>query len=68
MNRDDDLLTRAMLAEVLHVKPCTVSAWTRNGRIPAVRLSPKVVRYRLADVLAALERPDNRPARKGGEA
>lgn len=68
MKRDNDLLTRAMLADAISVKPGTISAWTRAGRIPAVRLSPKVVRYRLADVLASLERRDNRSARKGGDA
>jgi predicted site-specific integrase-resolvase len=61
----DDLLTRDMLAKLIHVKPGTISEWTRRGRIPAVRLSLKVVRYRLSDVLAAIL-PENQ-AKKGGE-
>jgi excisionase family DNA binding protein len=51
----DDLLTRKLLADFLRIKPRTVSEWTRSGRIPAVRISRKVIRYRLADVLAALQ-------------
>ena len=39
----------------LRLNADTVLAWARQGRIPFVRLSPKVVRFRLADVVAALE-------------
>ena len=51
----DDLLTRAELAARLGVRPTTIGQWTRTGRIPARRLTPKVVCYDLAAVLAALE-------------
>jgi predicted site-specific integrase-resolvase len=51
----EDLLSRAELATRLGVRPTTIGRWTRSGRIPARRLSPKVVRYDLAAVLAALE-------------
>jgi excisionase family DNA binding protein len=56
--RPDDILTRAELAARLGVRPDTIGRWTRSGRIPARRLSPKVVRYDLAAVLAALEARD----------
>jgi excisionase family DNA binding protein len=52
---DTNLLTAAELADRLKVKADTVRAWARQGRIPARRLSHKVVRFNLADVVAALE-------------
>lgn len=54
---DTELLTVEQLAERLHLRPRTVQEWSRQGRIPAVRLSAKVVRYKWQDVLAAL--PDD---------
>src|SRR4051794_14332025 len=53
--KPDDLLTRPELAARLGVRPTTIARWSRTGRIPARCLSPKVVRYDLAAVLAALE-------------
>jgi excisionase family DNA binding protein len=53
----DDLLTAAELADRLRVKPETVLAWHRSGRIPSIRLSHKVLRFNLAEVVAALKRP-----------
>ncbi len=50
----DDLLTSEQLAERLGVKPSTVRAWFRAGRIPAARLTRKVIRYDLPTVVAAL--------------
>ncbi len=51
---DTELLTADQLAERLHLRPRTVQAWARQGRIPAVKLSPKVVRYNWQAVLAVL--------------
>jgi excisionase family DNA binding protein len=53
----DDLLTSAELADRLRVKPSTILEWQRSGRIPSIRLSHKVLRFSLAEVLAALKRP-----------
>ena len=53
----DDLLTAAELADRLRVKPETVLAWHRSGRIPSIRLSYKVLRFNLGEVVAALKRP-----------
>lgn len=64
--KPDDLLTREQLANRLGVRPGTVGRWTRTGRIPARRLSPKVVRYDLAAVLAALEPRQQADGREGG--
>ncbi len=62
--RSDHLLTAAELAERLQVKPGTILGWYRMGRIPARKLSHKVLRFNLPDVVAALE---DRKRRKGVE-
>jgi excisionase family DNA binding protein len=49
------LLTAAELAERLKVKPDTVRLWARQGKIPARKLSHKILRFNLADVVATLE-------------
>ena len=55
-----DLLTADELAARLHLRPSTLRAWGRKGKIPTVRLSPKVVRYDLATVIGTLARsPDS---------
>jgi hypothetical protein len=54
--RPDDLLTAPELAGRLGVKPGTILDWHRSGKIPGRRLTYKVLRFWLADVLAALER------------
>jgi excisionase family DNA binding protein len=51
----DTLLTAARLAARLGVKPETVLRWHRDGKIPARKLSHKVLRFDLAEVVAALE-------------
>jgi predicted site-specific integrase-resolvase len=51
---DTELLTANQLAEHLQIRPRTVRLWARQGRIPTVRLSPKVVRFDWGAVLAAL--------------
>lgn len=48
-----ELLTAEDLAGRLHLRPSTIRQWAREGRIPVVRLTPKVVRYDLADVVRA---------------
>jgi hypothetical protein len=50
-----DLLTAAALAERLGVKPGTILKWHRQSKIPSRKLSHKVLRFNLGDVLAALE-------------
>ena len=56
-HQTSDLLTARELASCLRVSADTVRTWARRGRIPTIRLSRKVVRYDLADVLAALKEP-----------
>jgi len=50
-----ELLTADELASRLQVRPSTVRRWTREGRIPTVRLSQKVVRYDLVAVVSAIQ-------------
>ena len=54
---DETVMTAAELAERLQVKPETILGWHRTGRIPARRLTRKVLRFNLDDVMAALETP-----------
>ena len=49
-----ELLTAEELADRLRVRAGTVRTWSRRGLIPRVKLSPKVVRYRLASVIEAM--------------
>lgn len=42
------------IAERLQVQPDIVRVWSRRGRIPVIRITPKVVRYDFAAVLARL--------------
>ena len=57
------LLTAEELAEKLQVQPDTVRAWTRNGLIPAVQLTGKVIRYDAEEVCRAVRsRPGHVPA------
>ena len=51
----DELLTAAELADRLKVKPDTVRVWVRSGKIPTRKLSHKVIRFSLPEVVAALE-------------
>lgn len=61
-----ELLTPEELAARLAVAPGTVKEWARRGRIPSVRISPKVVRFYMPDVVGALR--EEAKAAKGGEA
>lgn len=50
-----ELLTADELARRLHVKRRTVQQWAKAGIIPKIQPSPKVIRFDLAAVMAALE-------------
>ncbi len=52
----DDGLTATELAKRLRVEPSTVLDWQRSGRIPSIRITPKVLRFNLGDAMAALKR------------
>ncbi len=58
------LVNAVELAAALRVRPSTVRRWTREGRLPVIRISGTVLRYDPAEVECALrERAQNR---KGG--
>lgn len=60
-----EFLTAAELAERLRVRPGTIRAWGREGRIPIVRLSHRVLRFDLNEVLAALRQHENKVEQEG---
>ncbi len=51
---ETELLTSQELAAVLKVRAETVRRWSRDGKIPQVRISRRVRRFIWADVQQAL--------------
>ena len=67
----EEFLTARQLAGVLQVSESTVRRLAREGRIPSVRLTPRLVRFNLKAVFRALDgsqkpRAPTRPAGKDG--
>jgi excisionase family DNA binding protein len=54
MEASNQWVTAKELAIRLRVTPDTVKTWSREGRIPSVRVSAKVLRFNLAEVVAAI--------------
>jgi excisionase family DNA binding protein len=54
-NGRGEFLTARQIAEVLQVSESTVRKLAREGRIPVVRLTPRLTRYNLQSVLRALD-------------
>ena len=50
------LLSKKEIAEILGVSPRTIEAWLAQRRIPQLRFSPRLTRFDLPKVLAALDR------------
>jgi len=46
-----ELVTKIEVAELLHVTPRTIETWVAQGKIPAIRLSARCIRFDAADVL-----------------
>ena len=68
-DRREDFLTARQLAEVLQVSESTVRRLARTGRIPVVRLTPRLARYHLQAVMRALDGDKSRPRpRRNGAA
>lgn len=51
----DELLTRKEAAELINYSVSTIRRWDRVGILPQLRTASGRVRYRRADVLAAVE-------------
>ena len=63
----EEFLTARQLAEVLQVSESTVRRLAREGRIPVVRLTPRLARYHLQAVMRALDGDKSRPrSRRNG--
>lgn len=59
----EEFLTAAEIAARLKVRPKTVADWLRLGRVPGHRFSGRLVRFKLGEVVAALEA--SRPQHEG---
>jgi len=51
----EEFVTARQLAEVLQVSESTVRRLARDGRIPCVRLTPRLLRFNLKAVVRALD-------------
>lgn len=51
----DEFLTARQLAELLQVSESTVRRLARDGRIPSIRLTPRLLRFNLKAVRRALD-------------
>ena len=54
----EEFLTARQLAQVLQVSESTVRRLAREGRIPCVRLTPRLLRFNLKAVYRALDGSD----------
>jgi excisionase family DNA binding protein len=61
-----EYLTARQLAEVLQISEATIHRLRRTGRIPAVMLTERLIRFNLRDVQRAL-RPPRSHSDEGGE-
>jgi len=62
-----DFLTSRQLADMLQVSEATVRRLRTSGRIPAIRVTDRIVRYNLRDVRSALARAAKARADADGE-
>ena len=66
-DRRPDFLTARQLAEALQISEATVHRLRRAGRIPALLLTDKLIRFNLRDVTRALRPKDAQPRAEAGE-
>ncbi len=48
------LVTAEEIARELNISPSTITQWGRQGKIPRVKISPKIIRYDKDNTLLAL--------------
>ena len=60
-----EFLTARQLGRILQVSESTVRRLAHSGRIPSIRITPHIIRFRLAAVVEALDgtRRTRRPTR-----
>ncbi|HVF49425.1 MAG TPA: helix-turn-helix domain-containing protein [Pyrinomonadaceae bacterium] len=65
-DRREQFLTSRQLAAILQVSETTVRRLAREGRIPSVRITPRILRFHLQSVREALDgaTPRTRSARR----
>ncbi|HEY0323786.1 MAG TPA: helix-turn-helix domain-containing protein [Pyrinomonadaceae bacterium] len=64
----DEFLTARQLAAILQVSEATVRRLARKGRIPSIRLTPRIMRFHLPSVREALDGGRARTRRTEAEA
>lgn len=64
----EEFLTARQLAEVLQVSESTVRRLAREGRIPCVRLTPRLLRFNLKAVYRSLDGSDTHTRQKRRQA
>ena len=62
--KDPELITRAEVARILGISLPTLNDWTKRGVIPALKIGSRV-RYKKADVYAALEKVETLKFQRG---
>jgi excisionase family DNA binding protein len=62
----EQFLTARQLAAILQVSEATVRRLARRGRIPSIRLTPRIMRFHLGAVREALD--GTRPKRNDAKA
>ena len=60
----EDFLTARQLASILQVSESTVRRLAREGRIPSVRITPRLVRFNLKAVRHSLDGASARNSRR----
>ncbi len=60
----EEFLTARQLAGILQVSEATVRRLARKGRIPSIRLTPRIMRFHLPSVREALDGAAARTRRK----
>ncbi len=53
---EKEIVTAKELAERLNLKPETIRIWARQGLIPSLRPTPKVLRFEMRSVMAAIKK------------
>jgi len=51
-----ELVDAGTVGDAIGVRAATIRQWAREGRIPALQLSARIMRFDLAEVLATLKR------------
>lgn len=64
----EEFLTARQLAAILQVSEATVRRLARRGRIPTIRLTPRIIRFHLPSVREALDGAAGRARARRNEA